>query len=152
MNSHRSGNEFANTDEIQRLQESRNVRAYVVDDAYGVGSSTLILNDGTGDIPQADALQFLDMYLIPDSGNYSVVKRNGSGQVDQDLDFDGTAEINNGKLGTDLDANSFRVVNGNRLAVRASPFCLPASPFQVRPHMTAKLVREESSACRVMLG
>ena len=39
---------------------SLNLRFLVTDDAYGINSSTLILNDGTSDIPQADAIQFLD--------------------------------------------------------------------------------------------
>lgn len=50
-----------NTSEGVRLvSESENIRVLVVDDAHGAGSSTIILNDGTSDIAQADALTFLD--------------------------------------------------------------------------------------------
>lgn len=46
--------------EIRHLQESGDLAAYLTDNVYGAGSSTLILNDGTSDIAQADALSFLN--------------------------------------------------------------------------------------------
>ncbi len=109
-----SGGSITLTDEeaIQRAQhESKDLRAFLVDDAHGANSSTLILNDGSGDIAQADVLQFLEMILIPASGNFSAVQRNDAGQVAVDVEFDGTAVLKNAKLGDSLDANTFKVVN-----------------------------------------
>lgn len=53
-----------NYDEIVEAQNSRNLRVLLVDNAYGVGSSTLILNDGSFDLPQANTLMFLDTVLL----------------------------------------------------------------------------------------
>ena len=49
------------TDEEQRLRASASddLRTLATDDAYGVGSSTLILNDGVNDVAQADVEVFL---------------------------------------------------------------------------------------------
>ena len=45
--------------ELERAQISDNLLQLTQDDAYGAGSSTLILNDGGGNIAQADVPEFL---------------------------------------------------------------------------------------------
>jgi len=85
---------FTSNDELVELQESRNLRTLLTDDAFGAGSSTLILNDGTADIDQADAENFLDTLILPDASNdFGVVKNNADGEVDDNVTFDGTATI-----------------------------------------------------------
>jgi hypothetical protein len=54
---------FTNRDDIEDLQSSRDVRAFVVDAAFTT-TSTLILNNGS-DISQANALNYLDTCLLP---------------------------------------------------------------------------------------
>jgi hypothetical protein len=44
---------------IEEARLSSNLRTYCTDDAFGAGSSTLILNDGTDDIPQNEIDSFL---------------------------------------------------------------------------------------------
>jgi len=69
--------------EIQEAQKSLDLLAALVDDAYGAGSSTLILNDGTGDIAQADAANFLAVGALPDASvKYGVVKTTDVGEID----------------------------------------------------------------------
>ena len=50
---------FTDTGNIQNAYESQDLRTLCTDDAHGVGSSTVILNDGASDIPQADIDEFL---------------------------------------------------------------------------------------------
>jgi hypothetical protein len=59
---------FIEVDEIRALQDSIDLRDYLTDDAHGAGSSTLILNDGGGDITQAEALNWLDTISLPTPG------------------------------------------------------------------------------------
>lgn len=54
---------FTDNVEIKEIQKSSNLRSYIIDDAYGADSSTVILNDGVGDIPQEDAIYFLQSIL-----------------------------------------------------------------------------------------
>lgn len=51
---------FTDAKNIAKVRLSPNLRTLLVDDAHGAGSSTLILNDGTANIAQANALAFLD--------------------------------------------------------------------------------------------
>lgn len=71
---------FTNYDDIASAAESRILRTLSTDAAYG-SSSTVVLNDGTSDIPQADALNFLDTIAYPYTGNYSFVQRGGTGRI-----------------------------------------------------------------------
>lgn len=50
---------FTDTDSFSDASLSKNLRTYVTDNAFGAGSSTLIVADGSNDIAQADALNFL---------------------------------------------------------------------------------------------
>lgn len=85
---------FIENDELVELQESQDLRDLLTDDAFGAGSSTLILNDGTSDIDQADTSNFLDTLILPDaSEDFGVVKNNANGQVDDTVTFDGVATI-----------------------------------------------------------
>jgi hypothetical protein len=106
------GSETLDTpEEIMEAQQSDYLRAFLVDDAYGVGSSTLILNDGLADIAQSDALNFLDTVILPQGDeDYGVVKTNASGQIDDDINWDGTATISNVVLGNDLNTAGNEVI------------------------------------------
>jgi len=85
---------FIENDELFELQESQDLRTLLTDDAFGAGSSTLILNDGVVNIDQDDALNFLDTLILPESDeDFGVVKNNAEGEVDQPVTFDGTATI-----------------------------------------------------------
>ena len=101
--------EFSDDDDLQMLIGSRDLYAYLHDNAHSPSGSTLLLNDGTSNIPEADADSFLLMSLVPTSGNYSTVSRNSAGEVDQGVAFDGTAEVSNLKLGSDLNANGYDI-------------------------------------------
>jgi len=50
---------FTKSDFILVARLSRNLETLATDDAHGAGSSTIILNDGTGDITQANVISFL---------------------------------------------------------------------------------------------
>lgn len=50
---------FTDARNILRAELSNNLRTLTTDDAHGAGSSTLILNDGTNNIDQADTGTFL---------------------------------------------------------------------------------------------
>ena len=108
---------FTENKEGKMLQESVNLRTYLTDNAHGVGSSTLLLNDGSGDVVQTDVLNFLDTTILPDASNdYGVVKTDDVGEVTTNIVGDGSATLNNWLLGTDLAVNGFEVTG------------LPASP------------------------
>lgn len=99
-------------EEIQAAQESEDLKAALIDDAFGAGSSTLIMNDGTSDIAQADAANFVDTYNLPDgSENFGVVTTNAAGEITEDLTTNASTpgQLNNWQLGTDLDANNFNI-------------------------------------------
>lgn len=71
---------FTNPDTIRQCQQSRDLRAYIIDDAHGAGSSTLILNDGSGDIAQADGDDWLESLLLPAAGGaYGVLVGDAAG-------------------------------------------------------------------------
>lgn len=96
-------------EEIERAIRSEDLRTLVTDDAF-TGSSTLVMNDGSSDIDDADVLNWLDTFQLPAGDqNYGVVKTNGSGQIDTNVAFDGTATVTNLALGNDLDANSNKI-------------------------------------------
>jgi len=50
---------FTTNDFLQLAKISINLPSLATDDAHGAGSSTIILNDGSGDIAQADVVSFL---------------------------------------------------------------------------------------------
>ena len=54
--------------EIKRLLESVNLTTYIQDDAYGVNSSTIIVNDGTSDINTSQAIGYISQQLGLASG------------------------------------------------------------------------------------
>lgn len=103
---------FVENDEIKALQGSIDLRDYLVDDAHGAGSSTLILNDGSGDLAQTDALNWLDTIILPDGdSDYGIIKTDAVGQVTTDIDFDGTAAVGSFKAKTNVDLNSNKLTN-----------------------------------------
>lgn len=71
---------FTDYDDIAGAAESRLLRTLSTDASFG-SSSTVVLNDGVSDIPQADALNFLDTIAYPYSGNYSFVQRGATGRI-----------------------------------------------------------------------
>ena len=74
---------FSDQEFLSRIRVSVDLRGLVIDNAFGVGSSTLILNDGSSDIAQDDALDFLDSFLEPDgAANYGFLKLDGAGAFD----------------------------------------------------------------------
>jgi hypothetical protein len=48
------------TEEILDAQKSELLKSYLIDDAYGAGSSTLILANAAGDIAQSSAISYLE--------------------------------------------------------------------------------------------
>lgn len=48
--------------ELQQAKGSINLQAFLIDDAYGSNSSTLILNNGTSDVAQDQALSYLQNF------------------------------------------------------------------------------------------
>lgn len=70
---------------IERLKNSSSLKAALVDNAHGLNSSTIILNDGSGDIAQADVLDFLASYGLPP------VNSIGGNQISEDVLDNGDA-------------------------------------------------------------
>ncbi len=77
---------FTTNEEIQQLILSRDLDGLISDDAHGAGSSTLILNDGTSDISQADAPFFLRSRILATTGAFSVPVRNDASEDDTLID------------------------------------------------------------------
>jgi hypothetical protein len=102
-----------NAKAIAQLIKSKDLRDALTDDAFGAGSSTLILNDGSGDVAQADAENYLDGIMQQDhASDYGFVRNNEAGKVENDVTGDGTAELIDWNLGSDLDAQStYHVTN-----------------------------------------
>lgn len=50
---------FTDIGNISDLKGSRNLRTLTTDDVFGAGSSTLIINDGTNDVAQAQVSMFM---------------------------------------------------------------------------------------------
>lgn len=71
---------------------------YTTDDAFGAGSSTLILNDGTSNIAQTVVEEFLASLLMATTGPFSIPVRDASGN-DVTL-IDGFAPTNYTPTGT----------------------------------------------------
>jgi hypothetical protein len=95
---------FVEMCEIYRIQESKNLRDFLLDDAFGIKSSTLILNDGSNDIDQDDVTSFLATLDVDTPGDaYGLVRKNAQGQVFEDVNFDGTATVSGMKLGSGVD-------------------------------------------------
>lgn len=82
---------FTNQDALHEISESRNLLVLTQDDAYGAGSSTLILNDGVTDVAQANVEAFLQTVPFPDAGPYALVIRDGNadpGLTASEIDYD----------------------------------------------------------------
>lgn len=57
---------FDEIQEIRLAQRSYSLRTLLTDNVFGLGESTLIIDDGTGgDVPQGQVLDLLDAYLQP---------------------------------------------------------------------------------------
>jgi hypothetical protein len=56
---------FTDTKNLKSARKSVYLRTLVIDDAHGANSSTLILNNGTDNITQSEALAFLDSLDVP---------------------------------------------------------------------------------------
>lgn len=103
---------FVEVEEVRIAARSQELKALVVDNAHGAGSSTLILNDGTSDIAQADALNFLLSLDIADGGeNFGVIRTDSAGTVDQSMSFSGGATVTNFTAGGDVNLNSNKITN-----------------------------------------
>lgn len=63
--------ELIDTEEIAEASASADLLALTMDDAFGAGSSTLILNDGVNDIAQSDISTFLQGVETEPRHNYS---------------------------------------------------------------------------------
>lgn len=55
--------DYEDLNAIRQFQRSRDLRTLVLDEFYGPDSSTLILNDGNGDIPLARIDEFLGSFF-----------------------------------------------------------------------------------------
>jgi hypothetical protein len=86
-----SSETFTETDDIKEVAKSRDLPTYLIDDAFGAGNSSLILNDGTSDIAQADAFSFLGTLLLPAAGAFAVPVADSSGEFA--MDFSGGSLI-----------------------------------------------------------
>lgn len=103
---------FSDAEEITSLLMSRELLEKLTDNAFGASSSTLILNDGTSDIDQSFALNFLAVSLLASSNSpFGVVQTDSSGEVIQNVTFDGTATVSNFLAGTDVDLNNNKLTN-----------------------------------------
>lgn len=82
---------FTDIGRLRRLRYSRSLRELCTDDAYGVGQSTLILNDGVSDVVQADVDQFLsDIFRSVFTSTFQgIVPASGGGTANY-LRADGT--------------------------------------------------------------
>lgn len=90
--------------EFRKLQASTELFTLLTDDAYAVDSSTLILNDGTADVPQGAVESYLAGLTVTSrlTGDLAL-SYDGSGRLDQvsyttgdqvDLTYDGiTGEL-----------------------------------------------------------
>lgn len=71
---------LSNLDELWEAAQSFDLITLVQDDVFGAGSSTLILNDGTSDIDQALADEFLDTAFLTRAGPYGAALLNAQGE------------------------------------------------------------------------
>lgn len=71
--------DFDEPDALREASDSDDLRYWVTDGAFGVGSSTLILNDGSSDVTEAAAEAFLNSLSLSTTGPYSVPVRDGAG-------------------------------------------------------------------------
>jgi hypothetical protein len=105
---------FPSLDDQKSAMGSRDLLAYLTDNAHGASSSTLILNDSTTDIAQADVEEFLGSLIQYDgASNFGIAKNDSAGEIRQDLTTNAgsPSQLNNWQLGTALDANSFAITN-----------------------------------------
>lgn len=68
-------------DELWDIAQSKDLVALCQDDAFGVGSSTLILNDGTDNIDQDVADEFLETGFLTRVGPYAALLRDENGDL-----------------------------------------------------------------------
>lgn len=83
-------------DAVLEIVQSGDLVTLCQDNAYGLNSSTLILNDGTSDINQNLTDEFLDTAFLTSSGPYGVVLRDEFGNID----FNGLTEATHEDLDT----------------------------------------------------
>lgn len=65
--------------ELRAASNSEDLRALATDDAFGAGSSTLVIFDGAVAVAQADVGDYLATVHLPTAGPYSVLARNANG-------------------------------------------------------------------------
>jgi hypothetical protein len=68
-------------DSTLEAAQSADLVKFCQDDAFGAGSSTLILNDGSVDILQSLIEDFLDTSFLRNAGPFSVAQRDDGGQL-----------------------------------------------------------------------
>lgn len=91
-------------DSTFEASQSFNLVEFCQDDLYGVGSSTLILNDGTVDIAQDLVDEFLETFFVSNEGPYSLARRDDAGDLNipaEDVSYDNIAS---GLTATDVQA------------------------------------------------
>lgn len=88
---------LSSDDEISEAKDSDYLLDLATDNAFGAGSSTLIINDGTSDIPQSNVPEFLGVVTSPiGDGNNSlndlsdVDTASQTGNVSDKLNWDGS--------------------------------------------------------------
>ena len=99
-------------DALWQAAQSNDLLNLAQDDAFGVGSSTLILNDGTADIDQDLADEFLATVFIDRLGPYSVVVRDDAedlGLSADEIDYDPT---NSGLSALEVQSAIDEIVSG----------------------------------------
>lgn len=84
---------LTSAEDLLAASQSEDLRALVVDDAYGAGSSTIILNDGVSDVPQVDALDFLDDTGHPAGGGITPLEHEALDTLTHGLAEDSFIEV-----------------------------------------------------------
>jgi len=75
---------FNRMDDIMELQASYSLAGLLTDNAFGAGSSTLILvAPGPADVAQGNAITFLASVALPTSGPFSTLLRDTSARIPQ---------------------------------------------------------------------
>lgn len=73
---------ITNRFELDDISNSDSLVALATDNAFGAGSSTLIINDGVNDIAQADVADFLyNLEIVGTGGPFGVLERDSSGNA-----------------------------------------------------------------------
>lgn len=98
---------FTDLDIIQEIKLSSDLRIYATDDTFGVNSSTIILNDGTNDIPQSNLESFLTEVGSTNKSSYSLAVVGKLSSISLPQIKIGSEIINESKLLT-----SFKAIRG----------------------------------------